>query len=398
VRQLTKATHQQTRAYNQQLVLKTIYDHAPTSRADVARMTGLTRTSVSQLVDESLAAGLVEEVGRGRSSGGKAPILLRVDPDAREIIGLDVGERTFVGALVDLRGHVKQRLELPFTRPSAEEAVELIHRLVTHLRRSAERPILGIGVGTPGLVDTRSGTVHWAVNLDWQELPLGPLLEKRHGLPVSIANDSHAAALAEFMFGSPRKADSMVVIKVGQGVGAGIVLEGRLYQGDGSAAGEIGHVGAADRTLPCRCGSVGCLETVASVRAMLERAAGLARSEPASLLHDPAGALSPAAVADAADRGDETARAVIDEGGRALGAAIAGVMSALDVRRFVLVGTAVGFGERWLAAVRAELTCRALRRLAATTDVQLGRSSQDIVAVGASALLMTRELGLSLAR
>jgi predicted NBD/HSP70 family sugar kinase len=137
---------------------------------------------------------------------------------------------------------------------------------------------------------------------------------------------------------------------------------------------------------------------VASVRAMLERAAGLARSEPASLLHDPAGALSPAAVADAADRGDETARAVIDEGGRALGAAIAGVMSALDVRRFVLVGTAVGFGERWLAAVRAELTCRALRRLAATTDVQLGRSSQDIVAVGASALLMTRELGLSLAR
>ena len=398
MRQLTKATHQQTRAYNQQLVLKTIYDHAPTSRADVARRTGLTRTSVSELVDELLHGGLVEEVGRGRSSGGKAPILLRVDPDARQIIGLDVGERTIIGALVDLHGRVKRRVEWPLADPSAEEAVELLHRLVDELRCGADRPILGVGVGTPGLVDSRTGTVRWAVNLDWHELPLGPLLEQRHGLPVSIANDSHAAALAEYMFGSPRRSDSMVVVKVGQGIGAGIVLEGRLYQGDRSAAGEIGHVGALSRSLPCRCGGVGCLETVASVRAMLERATHLASATPASLLHDADGEITPAAVADAARRGDEVARAVVDEGGRELGAALAVVLGVLDIRRFVLVGTAVAFGERWLAAVRDELMRRGFRRLTANAEIQLGHGSQDIVAVGASALLMTRELGLSLVR
>ncbi|MES1239419.1 MAG: ROK family protein, partial [Chloroflexota bacterium] len=168
----SKATHQQTRAINQGLVLRTLYDLGPISRAEVARLTGLTRTTVSDVVTEFLVEGLVEEVGRGPSSGGKAPILVRVVPDARMVIGLDLGEDAFVGALVDLRGGIRQRAVAPIGGRDGAAALAAVERVVDELVAAAPTgSLLGIGVGTPGLVDTVTGTIRWAVNLDWQDLP-----------------------------------------------------------------------------------------------------------------------------------------------------------------------------------------------------------------------------------
>src|SRR5262249_31201150 len=195
-----KATHQQTRTFNQRLILRALHDHSPLSRADLARMTGLTRTSVSDLVGGLIDDGLIEEVGRGRSSGGKSPILLRVAPDGRHLIGLDLGDEQFSGAVVNLRGDILRSIDLPLEGRNGETAVDLVYHLVA-ARRAADRcPLLGMGLAAPGVIDTRSGTVRWAVNLDWAELRLGPLLESRYGVPVVVANDSHAAALAELTF------------------------------------------------------------------------------------------------------------------------------------------------------------------------------------------------------
>src|SRR5687767_2903998 len=177
-----KATHRQTRRHNQQLVLRTIYDRRETSRAEIARLTGLTRTSVSQLVAELIASGLVAEVGRGPSSGGKAPILLSVVPDSRHVIGLDLGDSVFSGAVVDLRGRVLHSLSRPLDGRDGRQALQLVFDLVDALVHSnGTRPLLGVGIGTPGLIDSASGTVRWAVNLDWAELELGPLVTERYG-------------------------------------------------------------------------------------------------------------------------------------------------------------------------------------------------------------------------
>jgi glucokinase-like ROK family protein len=394
---LQKATNRQTRLFNQQLVLRTIYDRASVSRADVARVTGLTRTTVSELVEQLIAEGLVGEIGTGPSTGGKAPILLSVPDDARQLIGIDVGDSALTGAVVNLRGEVREQVELPLDGRDGEQALQRIDQLVDRLMAAADRPLLGIGLGTPGLIDTSTGTVRWAVNLDWRDLPLAQRFSDRYGLPAYIVNDSHAAALAEHTFGGYQGARSMLVVKVGRGIGAGIVIDDGLFQGDGFGAGEIGHTSVADNHRPCRCGSVGCLETIASTRAVVQRARELAPHAPESRLHRNA-EIDFAALVAAYEAGDELAREVVLDAAHHLGRSIGALVGALNIERIVLVGAMAVFGEPWLAAIRREAHRSSLALLAEQTRIDVGRLEQNLVVLGSAALLMRRELGLALGR
>jgi N-acetylglucosamine repressor len=395
-----KATHAQTRQHNHRLVLRAVYEFGPISRAEVARSTGLTRTTVSDVVTDLLDDGMVEEVGRGPSSGGKAPILLSIVGDARQVIGLDLGEAVFSGALVNLHGEVRRVVELPVDGRNGDDALALVYQLVDGLLADATVRPLGIGVGTPGLVDTRTGTILWAVNLDWQNLPLGGLLSERYGLPTNVANDSQAAALAEYTFGGdgPRQSN-LVTIKIGRGIGAGLVINGTLFQGDGFGAGEIGHVAVVDDGAACRCGGFGCLETVASTPAIASRAAALAVELGTPLAAQvTAGELRFEAVLDAYRAGDQAARTAALEAARFLGRAVASLIGALNIGRIVLDGPVIAFGDEWLAALRDEAARRSFGLLGRNTEIVVGRLAPNVVVLGASALLISRELGLSLSR
>jgi predicted NBD/HSP70 family sugar kinase len=392
-----KATHAQTRQHNHRLILRTVYDFGPISRAEVARSTGLTRTTVSDVVADLLADGMVEEVGRGPSSGGKAPILLSFVGDARQVIGLDLGEGRFAGALVNLRGEIRRVVELPVEGRNGDDALALVFGLVDELMAGADAAPLGIGVGTPGLVDTRTGTIRWAVNLDWQDLPLGNLLTERYGLPANVANDSQAAALAEYTFGADgRRRPNLITVKLGRGIGAGLVLNGSLFQGDGFGAGEIGHVAVVDDGAACRCGRFGCLETVASSRAIAARATSLAVQLGTPLAGVAAeGELTIDDVVRSFADGDAAARTAALEAARFLGRAIAGLIGALNIHRIVLDGPVTAFGDEWLEAVADEARRRSLGLLSGETEIEFGRLAPNVVILGASALLITRELGLS---
>jgi predicted NBD/HSP70 family sugar kinase len=394
-----KATHQQTRGLNRGLVLRTLYDYGPVSRAEVARLTGLTRTTVSELVSDVIAEGLVREIGLGPSSGGKAPILLEVVDDSRLVVAVDLGERVFAGALVNLRGEVRATREVPADGLDGDEALAALTGLVDALVALAPEtsPILGIGVGTPGLVDATTGTIRWAVNLDWQDLPLASILTDRTALPASVANDSRAAALAEYLFEGRRRAPSLVAVKVGLGIGAGIVIEGEVFHGDGFGAGEIGHTVIVDDGAECRCGRFGCLETVASSRAIVRAATDAAAENPDSGLARrlaATGTLTLADVAQSLDEGDEDARRVVVAAGRWLGQSIAALIGAINIGRVVLLGSVTTLGEPWLNAVRDEASRRSLRLLADETRIEIGRPADNVVILGAAALLMTRELAL----
>jgi glucokinase-like ROK family protein len=353
---------------------------------------------VSDVVEELLADGLVEEVGRGQSTGGKAPILLDVPADARHMVGVDIGDTVITGAVVNLRGEIRHRIEVPLEGRDGDLALERLETLLEQLVATTERPLLGIGIGTPGLIDTSTGTVRWAVNLDWRDLALAQHIQQRTGLAAYVVNDSHAAALAEFTFGGHPGARSMVVVRVGRGIGAGIVLDGRLYQGDGFGAGEIGHTAVADNYRACRCGSIGCLETIASTRAVVQRAREVAPHAPESVLHRMMlDGLGFDELVAAYEAGDELVREIVVEAAHQLGRAIGGLVGALNVRHIVLVGDMTRLGEPWLAVVRREAHRSALALLADQTTIEIGRVERNLVAVGAAALLMTRELGLSLA-
>jgi predicted NBD/HSP70 family sugar kinase len=403
----TKATHQQTRAYNAALVLRALYDYGPISRAEVARLSGLTRTTVGDVISDLMGEGLAREVGRGPSTGGKAPILLELIDGARHVIGLDLGEEVFRAALVDLRGQLQRTIERPVTGLTGDESLQVVHELIEELARDSRATLLGIGVGTPGIVDSTTGTIRSAVNLDWNDLPLGEILRDRHGVPVEVANDSRAAALAIELFSSHRR-NNLVAITVGRGIGAGVVLGGELFHGDGFGAGEIGHVVVVDDGAKCECGRSGCLETVANSRAILLKAAEAAATNPDSPLglraaasaspSAPSGSLTLGHVAAAIHEGDERARRIVVTAGRFLGQAVAGIIGVLDIEHIVLHGSVAQLGEPWLAAVRDEAVRRSLRLLARDVSIELAEPIGDLVVMGASALLLTTELGLTAGR
>jgi predicted NBD/HSP70 family sugar kinase len=378
-----KATLREARVHNERLVLATIYDGGRASRADVARLTGLTRTTVSDVVEGLLAAGLCREVGRGPSTGGKAPILLEVPDEARLLVGVDLGDRVFTAATVNLRGEILTRVDVPSEDSDGDVALGLALDLIGQVIGACDGPILGIGIGAPGLVDTGSGKVIQAVKRDWRQLPLGAIVAERFGLPVHVANDSQAAGLAEHVFGAVR-GPNLITVKVGQGIGAGLVLNGELFEGDGCGAGEIGHTVVDPSGEMCRCGRRGCLETVASARAVVNQLAALSGRT----------VTMEQALAEFRS-GDPAARRIVIDAGRHLGAALGALVGALHVRRIVLAGTMTAFGDEWLKAVSTAAAGHALAALSDDTTFEIGRMD-DIVVLGASALLMTRELGMTL--
>ncbi|MGC9396477.1 MAG: ROK family transcriptional regulator [Anaerolineae bacterium] len=392
-----KATHEQTRIHNTQLVFSTIYERGEISRAEIARITRLTRPTVSDVVAELMDEGLIEEVGHAPSTGGKRAILLRVDASSRCLIGLDLAREDFRGALIDLRGDIHHRASLPLPGNDGEAALNLVYTLVDALVAAAQHPLLGIGIGTPGLVDAVDGIIYQAVNLNWRDVHLRDLLEARYQLPVYMANDCQVAALGEYTFGENNRSKDLVVIHIGKGVGAGIVLGGRLFHGNPLGAGEIGHVTVVENGEPCQCGNAGCLETLINNRGIVRRARALATDMPQSMLNqlapDPE-AITFETLRQAFDAGDEAARQVIHEVGQHLGAAAASLVGILGGCRILIAGRLLCFGQFLLDAMKEELTRRSLAALSQASEVDFVSLGGDIVLRGAAALLMHHELGL----
>ncbi len=386
---IQKATHQHTKEHNRDLILKTIFEAETVSRAEIARITRLTRTTVSDVVGDLLEEGLVREVGIGSSIGGKSPILLSLVKDSRYMISLNLGHDQFCGAVVNLRGEIKDMESVPVSGRDGEQALGIVYEILDKLVEKQWAPVVGIGVGTPGLVNTREGMVVNAVNLDWQDLPLARLLQDRYHMPVHIMNDSQAAAIGEYVYGGGYRADeNLVVINIRQGIGAGILINGRLFQGDGGGAGEIGHMVVEENGPLCRCGNHGCLETLASARAVVERARQLVRQFPESPLARDPETITLGAMEGAFALADPLAKKVVLEAGHYLGLSIASLVSMLNVQRFVLIGDMTCFGDAWLGAVREAATQRTLAKLAEGMRIEVGKLDYRGCMMGASALTL----------
>lgn len=392
--QLSKATHQRTRKHNQRLIFRTIFDQDRISRADVARATGLTRTTVSQVVDTLLRQKLVKEVGTGNSTGGKSPILLSVPSNARQLIGVDLGSTEFRGAIVNLRGEIQYALTMSINGRQGQDALELAYDLIDALKTRATSPLLGIGVGVPGVINpTKGSSVHWAVNLSWLDLPIRALLKKRYRLPIYVANDSHAAVLAESFFGK-RKNVNLIVVRVGRGVAAGIFLNGELWKGDGFGAGEIGHVTVVENGPRCHCGHYGCLEAVASSEAIVQRASRAAKKD-SSRMRGRAAKLTFEDVVWAAQQNDPVMCEIVRDMGQYVGRALANLIGALNINHIIVAGPVTSFGDFFLNELKETMQSHALGHLAQDTLVEFSTLGQDIVILGASALLLNDTLGTS---
>jgi N-acetylglucosamine repressor len=395
--EMKKATREQSKNHNKTLILNSIYTAQTISRADLARETHLTRSTVSEIVSELIEEGLVEEAGLGKSAGGKPPVLLQLIDDARQLIGIDLASGEFRGALVNLRGEIQEWICIPIQEKSGDAAMEDVFTLIDQLVQKATSPIIGIGIGAPGIMDSVRGVVRMAVNLDWRDLPLVEILQDKYTLPVYIANDSQVSALAEYKFGEGEKEDNLLVVKIGRGVGSGIVIGKHLYQGDSFGAGEIGHIKVEEGGIQCRCGNYGCLETRISSRAIRNFAVAIAEENQDSSLYQLKEAKHPITTQDVHEAflaGEPKIKEFIEDVGAYLGRALSFVVSVLDIHRIVISGSVSMFGNGIIEPALRELRGCALSTIA--DDVQMVTSSlgEEIVILGAAGMVLHNELGI----
>lgn len=369
LRPSAKVLPEHARGHNRSLVLQTLYRGGLRSRADLARETGLTRVTISDLVAELIADGLVVETGqREEGRPGKPAILLDINRDGYRIIGVDLSDTgVFRGAVLDIDGRILTHREAATDGAAGAEVTAILLQLVAELVAAAEKPILGVGIGSPGIVDL-AGTVLSAPNLGWTNLALQDILEAATQLPVLVANDANAAALAEHSFGDA--VGDLMVIRVGRGVGAGLILGGRPVYGSRFAAGELGHVVVGtDGGELCACGKHGCLETWLSVPRLT---AGLA------------------AASDADSRD-----ALLRIAGERLGIALAPVVGALNLDEVVISGPVELLDGPLTEAAIDTFRARTMAEFHGDLTVRMSHLGQDIVMRGAAAMVLSGRLGVS---
>ena len=367
LRATSKVLPEHARAHNRSLVLQHLFHEGPTSRADLARATSLTRVTISDLVSVLITEGLVEELGsRPGQRVGTPAILVGLRTEAYQIVAVDLTEHGHMrGAVLSLTGQIQVRRQLDIDGRTGDELVDLLTRFVRRLVAAAGHPVIGVGVGSPGIIDL-DGRVVEAPNRGWYDVPLAEILGERLGLPVHVANDANTAALGEFTYGGAT--GSMLVVTVGAGVGAGVVVDGVRVHGQRDAAGEIGHVTVVDDGEPCACGRVGCLETVLSVPA-LRRAV--------------------------ADKSHEDSDAALASAGRVLGVTLAPVVSALNLTEVLLSGPRDLLDGPLREAALDTIRQRTMPAINTGLQLRMAALDEDVVLAGAAVLVLSAQLGVS---
>jgi len=328
------------RLVNTSAILELIRREGPISRTEIAERLQVSLPTVMRIVDDLAEEKLVKDSGKMQRSGGRRRSLLEFDSARYVVAGIDLGGTSMYGAASDLAGNFLYEASIECRNIQGQESycclVELIENLLAHPALGG-REVRGIGIGAPGVTLHQEGIVTWAPSLNWRDFPLKAQLSKHFDLPVIVDNDVNLAALGEMWFGAGHHARNLVLIAIGTGIGAGLIIDGALYRGAHQAAGEIGYVLPGKEALGRRYEGFGALESLASGTGVAERARRILAGE---MKPDRLERLSAEDVFDAARRGEAWATTVINETVDYLAIAIAAVSVLLDPDLIVLGGSA----------------------------------------------------------
>jgi predicted NBD/HSP70 family sugar kinase len=391
---LERTTNRTVRMRNRAALLSKLFLEGPLTRQDLARGTGLSQPSVSNLVGELISAGLVAEAGVLESDGGRPSVSLRVAPRFALVAGVDVGETRVRVELFDLAMTKLASADYPLDAAKPDPDTVVRHIVagltsVTERAAVARSDLLGVGVGVSGVVVQGAEAVVYAQTLGWDGVPLERMIRTAVDAPLYIENGAKTQGQAEMWFGAGRGARHAVFALVGSGVGAAVVTDGATYRGVASSAGEWGHTTLVYGGRACRCGARGCLEAYVGAESIIDRyrAARRGRAVPGADEESQIGALLAAA-----DR-SPVARQVLDETAGYLGAGVANLINLFNPERVVLGGWAgQALGARLLPAIRAAARAQALRKPYEQATIELGQLGVDAVALGAATLPVARLL------
>ncbi|MDN4593366.1 ROK family transcriptional regulator [Polycladomyces subterraneus] len=338
-----RGDHHLVKKVNRTQILDYIRKNGPVSIAQIAERTQLTFPAVSNIVKELQQASILSVLGVGKSSGGRKPLLYKLNSEAFYVIGVDLSVDDIKAALFNFETQIvaQARKDAPVSG-EPEDYVQSVVVLIKSLIKEAgivEDKILGVGVSAPGPINEETGEVIHPPNLPrWSVFPLRRRLEEELRSPVKLEKDANVSALGEKWFGAGQDVNHLIYILVGEGIGGGIVIGGQLYRGNRFGAGEIGH-GTIDLDGPrCNCGNYGCLEAMASGLAMVRRIGEELRREADSSFYPQDSPLTLSLVLEALQQGDPLTLRVVEETSRILGIGISGIVNAFQPQKVIIGG------------------------------------------------------------
>jgi glucokinase-like ROK family protein len=385
--------------HNMRATLKMLLRHQPVSRAHLVELTGLSSTTITNLINELLEQGIVAEDGVSPTEQrgvGRPRTLLCLQPQARHAIGIHIGVGSVRVAVADLHAQLTNLLDLahPLERTPEEVLAEIVTLVEQAIEQSGMDPqtFVGVGVGASGLVNPHTGVNVLAPNLGWRDVPIRDWLAKRLDLPVIVDNNARAMALGEAIFGAGRDVQALAFVYARVGVGAGVVVDGQLFRGSAAGAGEIGHTTIIPTGGdPCRCGNTGCLETLVSEPAIVRRAELLAAADEGGILatHLREGQGRPfERVLAAARAGDPATGAMLKEQACYMGIALANLVNVLNPNLIVLGGICAQGADLLLPAIEETMRQRAFAGLGERVSLETASFGPQAGIVGAATLAL----------
>lgn len=384
--------HHVVKKGNKSLVLDKIKNNSPISRAAVANQTGLNKGTVSSLVSELLEDHLIYESGPGESSGGRRPVMLLFNKFAGYSIGIDLGVNYLLGVLTDLDGNIYQEKVMSFKNLSYIEIEEHLFNIIDSLISSAPpspHGIVGIGVGVPGIVDN-NGDVLLAPNLNWTNVNIKTILQKKYNLPVIIENEANAGAYGEKKFGAGKEFENIIYVSAGIGIGVGLILNGSLYKGSNGFSGELGHMTIQVNGSKCRCGNDGCWELYASEQALLNKAGLLDIPRPSDKEADLNNLMT------LAENGNKEVITLFEQTGDYLGVGINNIINIFNPQQ-VIIGNRMASSKKWLMeSLNKRVTNQALWFQRSDLQIDFSELSTLSSALGVAAFSIENFLSVSI--
>ena len=389
---------QLVRRLNRDAILGLIREQGPISRTALARLTHLTPATAFSIVEELVEQGLVQESGIGPSLGGRRPMLFEFSPQSYAVIGVNIRSAQVLGVLTYLDASPQVTIARDYDLEAEADVVQLTVEVIRELIAASPVPadrLMGMGIAVPGLIDVERGVVVESRNWGWEELPLREVLAHEFDLPIYIEEDDNALALGEALFGAGRGIPNVVCVKVGRGLGAGIIVNGTLFRGPDNAAGEIAHILVDPEGPQCYCGNYGCLARLVSAPAIAERAVKGLKQGAVSSLQDRAGGdldrVTVAMIAEAANAGDPFARQVMEQTGRYLGIGIATLVNLLNPDLVIIGGGVILAGAPLLEPIRHVVKLRTFAAPGQRVRIVPAQLGVEAPAIGAATLVMIQQ-------
>jgi glucokinase-like ROK family protein len=389
-----KANSKLIKEINEEIIIDVLKRKEPISRAGIAKITALSRATVSSIVNRLVDTGLIKEIGMGKAekNGGRKPILLELNPEAFYIVGVDLGTNNIIAVVTDLKAKIKSKVSIP------TEVYKGLNGVLENLEHAVSRVIslsgvekakfIGIGMAVAGLIDTSKGEVIFSPNFSWKNVPIKNLVEERLNIPTYIDNCTRVMALGEITFGSARGRENLLYINVGYGVGSAIVIGGKVYRN----ISEIGHIPVLEDGPKCGCGKRGCLEAVSSGSAIEARAKEFLENGTPTLMSElcegQKNRVTAEIVAKAAENGDQVATEIFNNSGWYLGKGIATAVNLLSPELVVIGGGVSQAGEILFQSVRKGFEYYAMENLRENVKIIPSGLGLNAGVTGAIALVL----------